>query len=149
MSDEPEKSKIETIDDYINEMGRALNVRPVPQGFYAWLDELHRNMPMYFGRTNLNDIEAWMTGFWCGREGAGLGASDEEVEFGGFHDFVGKKYRLSSNRGWQSNIRYMNPADDKQAVDEFFLLLDEFRESKRKAREREAKRAAKLERRED
>ena len=129
MSAEIKEARNESIDDCISRMGRATNRRPDPQELYKWLDRLRENAPLYFGRTKLSDIAAWMTGFWCGRQGAGFGLSDEEIEFRGFHEFVGEKHGLSSNRGWQSSIDAMN-FDDKQSFDEFFNLLDEFRESK-------------------
>ena len=59
-----------------------------------------------------------------------------------FTAFVCKKYRIQANLNWLSCIR-SRTYTDSEGFDEFFHLLDEFRESKRQEREREAKRAAK------
>ena len=84
MPDEPESLTDEMIE-YINRMGRATDTRPNPQGFYAWMDRMRENGPMYIGRKSLSGLYDWMTGFTCGRQDAGLARSKEEVEF--FRDF--------------------------------------------------------------
>ena len=114
-----------------------------PQNFGEWLDSIRRNPFMYFGRKSLSDLTVWRLGYSLARDDAKLKPSEEEAELGDeFDAFVSKKYRLPhESRNWQAKIVYMVWTDEN-AFDEFFRLLDEFREGKRKAREREAKRAA-------
>ena len=136
----PDESQIA----YIEAAGKA-NSPPTPRGFYACLDRIRENPALYLGDKLFCALGPWIWGYNSGRRDAGLEMSDEEIEFRGFHEFVRKKYGLApTSHGWQSRIRYMFVSDEN-AFDEFFRLLDEFRESKRRAREREAKRAAKAE----
>lgn len=104
-----------------------------PETFYELLDYMRQNMPMYVGSKSLSALHMWLLGYLAGRRSAGLAPTDEEWEFRGFDEFVQKKYRWQDNSGWQRKILYRHQ-DEAAAVDEFFRLYDEYRESKRKQR---------------
>ena len=108
----------------------VMSEEPNPQCFYEVLDAIRRRPAMYLGRKSLHDLYTWLAGYSMGRRWAGLAPSDEELEFGGFDAFVQDKYDWRDVGGWAAKIAYYH-REDARALDEFFRLLDEFRESKR------------------
>lgn len=101
-----------------------------PQSFYELLDAVRRRPAMYLGRKSLHDLYVWLAGYGIGRMQAGLAPSDEEREFGEFDAFVQDKYDWHDVGGWAAKIAYYH-REDASALDEFYKLLDEFRETKR------------------
>ena len=108
---------------------------PKPVSFYELLDEIRRRPTLYFGRKSLRDFYAFLNGYHCGRSFAGATPSVEEEEFGQFDLFVQRKYRWYDCGGWAAKIAYYH-WDDAAALDEFFKLLDEFREAQRRRKRR-------------
>ncbi len=104
-----------------------------PQSFYELLDAIRRRPPMYLGRKSLHDLHMWLAGYRMGRMLAGLAPSDEEREFDAFDAFVQDKYDWHDVGGWAAKIAYYH-REDASALDEFFKLLDEFREARGRRR---------------
>lgn len=102
-----------------------------PQSFYELLDAIRRCPAMYLGRSSLHDLFIWLVGYSMGRMEAGIVPSDEEREFEEFDAFVQEKYDWHDVGGWAAKIAYYH-REDASALDEFFKLLDEFRERKRR-----------------
>ena len=114
---------------------------PEPHTFYELLDDIRRRPAMYLGRKSLRDLDAWLQGYHMGKAEAGAAASDEEQEFREFDAFVQDKYDWHDVGGWAWKIAYYH-RDDASALDEFFKLLDEFRESKQQQLRRSSESAA-------
>jgi hypothetical protein len=102
----------------------------VPDTFFGLLEAIRQRPGMYIGRKSLRDFRAWLDGFQFGRVQAGVEPLPDEAEFEGFDAFVCNKYRWHDVGGWAAKIAYYH-RDDADAFDEFFRLLDEFRESRR------------------
>jgi hypothetical protein len=102
----------------------------MPSGFYELLEAIRRRPGMYLGQKSLRDFAAWLQGYFYGKSEAGLPDTEAEVEFRDFDEFVQEKYQWHDVGGWAAKIQYYH-RDDAAALDEFFKLLDEFRESKR------------------
>lgn len=115
--------------DHENEYSTAnVHVIPVPTSFYGWLDQI-RQYPGRLQKKSLECLRAWLEGYDAAKQEAGLPQSAEEKEFEGFDYFVCARYNRFDNAGWSAKIAYYNQ-DDLQALDVFFKLLDEFRQTR-------------------
>jgi len=105
-----------------------------PPGLYALLESVRQRPAMYLGHLSLTNFRSWLYGYQMGKHDAGLPPSDEEKEFYGFDAFVQDKYDWHDVGGWAAKILYYH-RNEHLALEEFFKLLDEFKELKRKERE--------------
>jgi hypothetical protein len=107
-----------------------VKIRPMPDTVFGLLDAIRERPGVYIGRKSLRDFYAWLGGYRCARIQAGLPPLADEAEFGGFDAFVCDKYRWYDVGGWAAKIAYYH-RDDAEGLDQFFVLLDEFRAGKR------------------
>jgi hypothetical protein len=87
---------------------------------------------VYIGRKSLQVFSAWLEGYRFARTQAGLPPLPDKGEFDGFDAFVCAKYRWHDVGGWAAKIAYFY-RDDTVALDQFFVLLDEYRAGGRHA----------------
>ncbi|MEP7342039.1 MAG: hypothetical protein ABI977_30185 [Acidobacteriota bacterium] len=99
--------------------------------FYKLMDAIRQRPGLYLGRNSILAFDAWLQGYWYAQGEFGIPLTEEEIEFRGFDDFIRQKYDWDDEGGWAAKIQYYY-RDDARALDEFFKLLDEFRESKTK-----------------
>jgi hypothetical protein len=116
----------------------SVRIAEKPRGFYELLEAIHRRPAMYLGRKSFHDFHCWLGGYRHARWEAGIVPTAEEEEFQGFDDFVQQKFRWHDVGGWAAKIAYYH-RDDAAALDEFFILLDEFRDTKQEQRERKSR----------
>jgi hypothetical protein len=102
------------------------------KNLYNSLDKMRERPAMYLGSHSITRMEAFISGFY-------EGSTDEVSEnppFDGFNDFVGKFYGKYTTAGWKNLILSDHYGDEKEALDRFFVLLDEFRENPNKPNSR-------------
>ncbi len=104
-------------------------------GFYAMLDEIRKRPGLYLGGNSFQRLDPWLQGYFYGKGESGAAATEEELEFRDFGEFVQKKYRWHDVGGWAAKIQYYCQ-DDASALTEFFRLLDEFKTQKQKDKKR-------------
>lgn len=111
------------------------------RGFYE-LEAIRKRPAMWLGRKSLQDFYSFIGGYSYARTEDGVAPSAEEIEFTEFDAFVQRKYHGYDVGGWAAKIAYYH-RDDAMALDEFFKLLDEFRNGKRQQRERKGRKRRK------
>ena len=102
-------------------------------GFYELLESVRARPAMYFGVKSFRDFHSWLAGYQYARFEAGTPPTEEEKEFAGFDDFIQERFEWHDVGGWAGKIAYYN-RHDSNALDEFFKLLDEFKENRRTER---------------
>jgi hypothetical protein len=103
-----------------------IKVLPVPDTFFGLLAAVRERPGMYIGRKSLRDFYTWLGGLRFARMQAKLPPLAGQDEFDGFDAFVCNKYRWHDVGGWAAKIAYYY-RDDADALDQFFVLLDEYR----------------------
>ncbi len=93
--------------------------------FYDLLESLRKRPGMYLGSASITLLEAFLNGY---------GTFHEQIDYGnpsfeGFNDFVGKFYGKYTTAGWKNLILSDHYGNESEALDRFFVLLDEFKES--------------------
>ena len=102
------------------------------KNLYNSLDKMRERPAMYLGEKSITRMEAFIMGFY-------EGSNDETIEnppFDGFNDFVGKFYGKYTTAGWKNLILSDHYGNEKEALDRFFMLLDEYRENPKKPNSR-------------
>ena len=102
------------------------------KNLYNSLDKMRERPAMYLGEKSITRMEAFIMGFY-------EGSNDEITEnppFDGFNDFVGKFYGKYTTAGWKNLILSDHYGNEKEALDRFFVLLDEYRENPNKPNSR-------------
>ncbi len=102
------------------------------KNLYISLDKMRERPAMYLGSHSITRMEAFISGFY-------EGSKDEITEnptFEGFNDFVGKFYGKYTTAGWKNLILSDHYGNEKEALDRFFVLLDEYRENPNKPNSR-------------
>jgi hypothetical protein len=102
------------------------------KNLYDSLDKMRERPAMYLGEKSITRMEAFIMGFY-------EGSNDEITEnppFHDFNDFVGKFYGKYTTAGWKNLILSDHYGNEKEALDRFFELLDEYRENPNKPNSR-------------
>lgn len=107
----------------------------MPPSFYDAIERLRKNSPMYLGNRSLQNFAHWLNGYSMALHDMGIPISEEQREFSDFHAFVAKRMRMASNAHWSKNILYYYE-DDGSALEQFFILFDEFCKKKRRQKAR-------------
>jgi hypothetical protein len=102
------------------------------KNLYDSLDKMRERPAMYLGSHSITRMEAFISGFY-------EGSNDDITEnppFDNFNDFVGKFYGKYTTAGWKNLILADHYGDEIEALDRFFVLLDEYRENPNKPNSR-------------
>jgi hypothetical protein len=100
---------------------------------YDLLARIHQRPGMYLGIASLTRLSAFLGGYLCSRTESQLPDTPQEEEFSGFQDWIQARYGVTSAHGWEQIILF-HSADEKDAFNRFFQLLDEFRSEASAAR---------------
>ncbi|NJK77037.1 MAG: hypothetical protein HC849_02850 [Oscillatoriales cyanobacterium RU_3_3] len=80
---------------------------------------------MYLGKCSITRLRAFLDGYGMARGELGLPRSQQEQALNGFQEWIQERYQITSTHGWDSIILFFS-ADEKDALDKFFKLLEEF-----------------------
>jgi hypothetical protein len=101
------------------------NISPI--SIYEWLDRIRKKPGLYLGESSITRLEAFLVGLRIGVEQATRQTLRDDHHFSGFREWVVQKLgHASSGAGWQDMILEKN-ASEKDALERFFTLLDEYR----------------------
>jgi hypothetical protein len=93
--------------------------------FYNMLQSIKQQPGMYLGKCSITRLRAFLDGYIGARQDLGLPLTQQEKEFGGFQDWIQEKYKITSTHGWDSIILFYS-ADERDALDNFFKLFEQF-----------------------
>jgi hypothetical protein len=99
------------------------------QGEYLYqvLRELQARPGMFLGQCSITRLRSFLDGYRSARADLGLQTTAQENEFSKFQAWVQEKYQVTSSHGWD-NIILLNSADEQEALQLFFSLLQEFQQ---------------------
>jgi hypothetical protein len=107
------------------------------EGVYDVVDRMRAKPPLYIGERSLERLFVYLAGISAGVWMAGNNKALKDAEdFHRFHDWVAKRLGFyESTSGWHKMIR-IKCADESEALDRFYVLLDEFRAESKAAKAR-------------
>lgn len=93
--------------------------------------DLVRDRPaMYMGDYSISKMDAYLHGYLKATDDSGVEVKSTGPPFGRFHDWVAARFDWhESTAGWCNIILKENDHNEKLALDNFFTLIEEFRES--------------------
>ena len=92
---------------------------------YDLLLDIKERYYMYTGGYDIFRLHSFIYGYLHARRELGLEESEQEKDFGHFHEWLRKKYNLRTNNSW-SNIIFFLSIDERRDVESFYELLEEF-----------------------
>jgi len=93
---------------------------------YEWLEMIRPKPGLYLGKRSIERLDMLLAGIGFGLGMVGLSLRDAH-DFHRFHDWVAKRLGFyESTSGWCNMIREKS-ASDEEALNQFFVLLNEFR----------------------
>jgi hypothetical protein len=97
---------------------------------YDLLKKVRKRPGMYLGRESITRLRMLLMGYSMARADLGIGLTQQEREFAGFQNWIMHQYKISSTRGWD-DIILSQSQDESSALNLFFKLFDEFKNSDR------------------
>jgi hypothetical protein len=89
------------------------------------LQRIKQRPGMYLGKCSITRLRAFLDGYGMARAELGVPRSQEEHDLNGFQEWIQERYKITSTHGWDSIILFFS-VDEKDALDKFFKLLEEF-----------------------
>jgi hypothetical protein len=93
--------------------------------FFGLLQRIKERPGMYLGSPSITRLRSFLDGYGMARAELCLPDSEEEQELEGFLEWIQERYKITSNHGWDRIILFFS-ADEKDAFDKFFNLVEEF-----------------------
>jgi hypothetical protein len=96
-------------------------------GLYEVLAKIKARPGMYIGKPYISILRHFLVGYLFARDEMQIELSEEETDFyEHFHDWVQRRFKVQTSNSW-ANIILLFTRDEKDAFEEFFKLLDEFK----------------------
>ncbi|AFZ23136.1 hypothetical protein Cylst_0809 [Cylindrospermum stagnale PCC 7417] len=93
---------------------------------YEMLERIKQRPGMFLGNCSITRLRAFLDGYMGSREDLGLPATQQELEFNQFQEWIQTRFKITSSHGWDSIILFYS-ADERDALNNFFELFDKFR----------------------
>ncbi|MCL1475731.1 hypothetical protein [Argonema antarcticum] len=95
---------------------------------YEALSKIKSRPGMYIGKPYISILRHFLVGYQFARSELGIELTEEEADFyEHFHDWVQRRFNVRTNNSW-ANIILLFTRDEKDAFEQFFKLLDEFKQ---------------------
>ena len=111
----------------------SINLIP-DEYFYEMLQRIKQRPGMFLGQCSITRLRAFLDGYMGSRSDLGLPPTQQELEFNQFQEWVQTRFKISSSHGWDSIILFYS-ADERDALNNFFELFDQFCNSESATRE--------------
>jgi hypothetical protein len=92
---------------------------------YEIFKKIKEKPALQLRRLSIFQLEAFYGGYTYARRDIGLPETEQEIEFGDFQDWLQRRYDIKTTQSWASIILFFS-RDERDALDRFFELLDEF-----------------------
>ena len=94
---------------------------------YTFLSHVEKRPAMYFGKKSVSLLRAYLEGFLSALRAYDL-PTESEPPFYGFHDWVALRLGYyESTLGWSNMLLEAADGDEAKALDNFFVLLEEYK----------------------
>ncbi|NJP09991.1 MAG: hypothetical protein HC866_11350 [Leptolyngbyaceae cyanobacterium RU_5_1] len=97
--------------------------------FYELLQKIKKRPAMYLGRHSIFSLQAFLDGYYYARREASIPLTEQEQEFQQFLQWIRVRFKVETGQPWASIILF-HTADEKDAVERFFNLFEEFLKQK-------------------
>ena len=105
----------------------APTLKEAHESIYDVLALIRQRPPTYLDERSISRLRSFLVGYQCGLGSHGLTFRTERPDFNGFHSWVARRLGFSSSTaGWCYMILEKSKGE-ADALDRFFLLLDDFR----------------------
>ena len=105
----------------------APQLQKTKESIYDILGTIRRHPEMFLGERSISRLDSFLVGYKCGLGSLGFTFRAERPDFQFFHDWTAGRLGFSSSTtGWRSMILEKS-AGEEEALERFFLLVDEFR----------------------
>jgi hypothetical protein len=95
-------------------------------GLYSTLEKIREKPGLYLGRRSLQALYFFLKGYDFSREELGLESTKEELFFyENFQEWLQSRFQVQTVSSWAKIIQLYS-IDDRDAFENFFILLDEF-----------------------
>ncbi|OUL26906.1 hypothetical protein BV372_26135 [Nostoc sp. T09] len=101
---------------------------------YEMLERIKQRPGMFLGKTSITQLRAFLDGYMSSRADLGLPPTQQEIQFNQFQDWIQTRFKITSSHGWDSIILFYS-ADEKDALNNFFELFEQFRKGESAVRE--------------
>jgi hypothetical protein len=92
---------------------------------YEMLEKIKQKPGMFLGQCSITRLRAFLDGYMACREDLGLSPTQQELEFNQFQDWIEGRFKISSSHSWDSIILF-HSADERDALNSFFELFEQF-----------------------
>ena len=93
--------------------------------FFDLLQRIKQRPGMYLGKCSITRLRAFLDGYETARAELGFPDTEQQQQLDGFQEWIQERYQITSTHGWDSIILFFS-VDEKDALDKFFKLLEEF-----------------------
>lgn len=92
------------------------------------LKKIKHKPSVYLGKPSISCLQAFLSGYNVAQYQLGL-PIQQENPLDGFQDWIQKKFNIDSSQSWANIILFFSE-DERDALDIFFQLFEEFCQSK-------------------
>lgn len=92
---------------------------------YDLLKKIKKAPSMYLGQHSIICLQAFLSGYSIAKYELGGQPTEEDQNFMEFPEWIRQKFNVNTSQSW-ANIILFYSEDERQALDRFFDLLDEF-----------------------
>ena len=98
---------------------------------YQLLENLKKRPSLYLGKRSISHLQVFLDGYTFARRQLGIPVSEQEREFEGFQIWIEQRFNQPDTQSWTRIILFYSE-DERDALDKFFNLFEEFINQKRK-----------------
>jgi hypothetical protein len=92
---------------------------------YQLIDRIKKRPGMYLGKPSIIRLKSFLDGYMGAREDLGFPLTEQEEKFNYFQEWIQTRFKITSSHSWADSILFYS-ADDKEALNQFFELFDQF-----------------------
>ena len=94
-------------------------------GFYELIAKIKKRPALYLGKESISHLQVFLDGYTFARRELKVPVSNEEADFENFQEWIEGKFNLPDTQSWAKIILFYS-ADERDALERFFELFDEF-----------------------
>ena len=94
-------------------------------GFYDLIAKIKKRPALYLGQESISHLQVFLDGYSFACRNLKMETSNEEADFENFQEWIEGKFNLPDTQSWAKIILFYS-ADERDALERFFELFDEF-----------------------
>lgn len=94
--------------------------------FYNLIQKIKQRPSLYLGKRSIAHLQVFLDGYTFARRELDVPLTEEERDFEDFQEWVEKRFNQPSTQSWERIILFYSE-DERDALDKFFDLFEDFR----------------------